>query len=311
MRRAMKRALAGLAAVSAVAAGLLLDSGAGAPASAKVPGSGFRVIAATAPDYPEHVDWVTVCKPVKAAMDDPIVFPGKPGASHMHTFSGNLGVTAFSYASQLLGAPTNCTNSGDHASYWMPTLYVKGKAVAPYVTRIYYRAGTFTGASIRSIPFGLRMLAGNAMAVTPQKSNIAGWHCRLEGQGAVTGKSAVPPQCPGQSLLEASVVFPNCWDGKNLDSVDHRSHMAYAVKYHCDAAHPVQIPQVTIAERFTPGTTYGTLTLASMNSPLTLHADFLDAWKQSDMDLLVARCIHASVACEDVSDRRMPPAPKA
>ena len=29
--------------------------------------------------------------------------------------------------------------------------------------------------------------------------------------------------------LRAQVYFPSCWDGKNLDSDDHQSHMAYPV----------------------------------------------------------------------------------
>ena len=39
--------------------------------------------------------------------------------------------------------------------------------------------------------------------------------------------------------------FPMCWDGKNLDSPDHRSHMAYPTKYNtgdCPATHPVRLP---------------------------------------------------------------------
>jgi hypothetical protein len=145
------------------------------------------------------------------------------------------------------------------------------------------------------------------MATKAQSAGVAGFQCRIEGQGATVSKQALPPQCGPTALLEASVVFPNCWDGKNLDSADHKSHMAYAKNYVCDAAHPVQLPQLTLAERFTPGTTTGTLTLAAMNSPLTLHADFLNAWKPAAMAELMKRCIYAHVFCEDVSDKRMPP----
>jgi hypothetical protein len=83
--------------------------------------------------------------------------------------------------------------------------------------------------------------------------------------------------------------------------------MSYAVNYKCDPAHPVQLPQLTLAERFSPGTTRGTITLASMNSPLTLHADFFNAWDPRSMDALMKHCIYAHVFCEDVTDGRMPP----
>jgi hypothetical protein len=49
------------------------------------------------------------------------------------------------------------------------------------------------------------------------------------------------------------VTFPTCWDGVNLDSPDHRSHMAYSTgadwtdvgpSGNCSASHPVVVPQV-------------------------------------------------------------------
>ncbi len=53
--------------------------------------------------------------------------------------------------------------------------------------------------------------------------------------------------CPGG--IRATVIFPSCWDGENLDSPDHKSHVAYApgsalAGDRCPATHPVRIPQV-------------------------------------------------------------------
>jgi hypothetical protein len=50
--------------------------------------------------------------------------------------------------------------------------------------------------------------------------------------------------CPGG--LRAQIFFPSCWDGKNLDSTNHMSHMAYPASgaYNngpCPATHPVQL----------------------------------------------------------------------
>jgi hypothetical protein len=282
---------------------LALSGAVNSPAAA----TDFQVLSPSASDFPQHVDWVTVCHVTKTANEDPIVFPGVTPTPHNHTFSGNTTVNTSSTAPQLVDRPTNCTNSGDTASYWMPTLLVNGKPVTPYMTRAYYRAGTRDTSKLHTIPFGLEMVAGDAMATKAQSAAVAGFQCRIAGQGPTVTKQALPPQCGSTALLEASVVFPNCWDGTNLDSTDHKSHMAYAKNYVCDAAHPVQLPQLTLAERFTPGTTSGTLTLAAMNSPLTLHADFLNAWKPSALAQLMTHCIYAHVFCEDVSDRRMPP----
>lgn len=194
----------------------------------------------------------------------------------------------------------------------MPTLYSNGEAKFPYTTRIYYRAGTFDTTIVQPIPFGLMMIAGNSMAMEPQEPAIAGFHCRQEGNGPTVAKQAEPPDCPEGSLFEMSVKFPNCWDGANLDSPDHRSHLSYAKRYQCDAAHPVMIPQITIAERFRPGEVDGPrATLAAMPgmamSNLTLHADFINAWDEKVMKVLLRDCIWAALACEGVSDERMPP----
>jgi hypothetical protein len=303
--RELRRSRKPLAAmvVASITAMLSVAAISSQPASA----SGFRVLSPSAGDFPQHVNWVAVCSVTKRAPDDPIVFPGQPGRSHDHTFSGSLAINPNSTAEELLRSKTNCTNSGDTSSYWMPTLLVNGKPRLPYQVRAYYRAGTRDTTQLRTIPFGLKMLAGNMMATSPQNAGIAGFQCRIEGKGATVKKQSLPPQCGSTALFEMSVKFPNCWDGKNLDSPDHRSHMSYASGYKCDAAHPVQIPQLTLAERFKPGTTSGKITLAAMNSPLTLHADFFNAWDPRSLDALMKYCIYAHRFCETVSDDRMPP----
>ena len=47
--------------------------------------------------------------------------------------------------------------------------------------------------------------------------------------------------------LRLQVYFPMCWNGKDLDSVNHRSHMAYPSRYNggnCPSTHPVRLPSV-------------------------------------------------------------------
>ena len=51
-------------------------------------------------------------------------------------------------------------------------------------------------------------------------------------------------------VLGLMVMNYSCWDGKNLDSPDHRSHMSYPESGTfeslgpCPASHPVRTPQV-------------------------------------------------------------------
>ncbi len=35
------------------------------------------------------------------------------------------------------------------------------------------------------------------------------------------------PRCPAGERAGVRLSFPTCWNGVNLDSADHRSHMAY------------------------------------------------------------------------------------
>ena len=59
-----------------------------------------------------------------------------------------------------------------------------------------------------------------------------------------------PPGCPIGAQLIVLTGSPDCWDGVNLDTADHRSHLVYGTGTDygpgrvCDAAHPYVIPQI-------------------------------------------------------------------
>lgn len=63
--------------------------------------------------------------------DDPIIFPGQAGRSHIHEFYGNRTANASSTLQSLAAGTTNCTPQTDLSSYWTPTLYQNGVPVAP------------------------------------------------------------------------------------------------------------------------------------------------------------------------------------
>lgn len=42
-----------------------------------------------------------------------------------------------------------------------------------------------------------------------------------------TGETLDFPKQPCPAGIMVNVRFPTCWDGKNLDSPDHMSHVAY------------------------------------------------------------------------------------
>lgn len=257
-------------------------------------------------DYRQHVDFNVVCKVSSLSNDDPIVYPGWAGRAHPHVFAGNTSTNAGSTQDTLDASPSNCLLDRDKAAYWFPRLYSEiGTALTPYHIRAYYRAGTL--GKVAHIPHGLKIIAGDANATVPQSKSIAGWQCRTVSPDEVAiGKQATIPTCASTDLLEGSVVFPNCWDGVNLDSADHKSHMSYGSGDLCDGAHPVRLPQLTVAFRYKPGTTNSKAYLSSNTSGLTLHADFWNAWDQRTLDVLVDRCINDGVHCGDVSPSHFP-----
>ena len=83
----------------------------------------------------------STCLPSHVAMDDPIVHPGMPGASHQHEFFGNATTAADSTYASLRGQATTCRIAADTAGYWVPSLFADGERVAPIKVNAYYLRG--------------------------------------------------------------------------------------------------------------------------------------------------------------------------
>ncbi|MFM8563141.1 MAG: DUF1996 domain-containing protein, partial [Acidimicrobiia bacterium] len=110
--------------------------------------------------------------------DDPIVYPGEPGASHMHVFFGNTGADADSTLESLLEDGTTCEQALDTASYWAPALYHDDVMLAPEKSVAYYRAGLDVDPTeVVAFPAGLSMIAGDPAATEPQPTSVVAWSC--------------------------------------------------------------------------------------------------------------------------------------
>jgi Domain of unknown function (DUF1996) len=254
------------------------------------------------------------CRFSHTADDDPIVYPGQPGKSHPHTFFGNKSTDANSTLASLRHADTTCKPRADRAAYWVPTLYQDGREIRPAKGQFYYNLRGYD--RMRAFPAGLRIIAGNSHAFRPQSTRVVYWTCG-GGAGVRTKRSAtVPARCPVidarvnarirkcptcplvktvfrsrvKTFLELHVNFPDCWDGKRLDSSDHMSHMAYSRGYVCPASHPVKVPLIRLMIRY-PITDGRDVTLAS-GGQLTGHADFFNAWNERALARLVDDCFH-------------------
>jgi uncharacterized protein DUF1996 len=216
-------------------------------------------------------------------MDDAIVFPGQPGRSHDHTYFGNRSTNASSTPTSLRAAgQTSCRLRADTAAYWVPTLFSAGTAVQPFGVTAYYIRRTTE--QVTAFPAGLKMIAGTAAARAAQDQRVTFFSC---GVRRSTISSAIP-NCT--TSLRMQVNFPNCWDGTNLDSADHKSHMAYSTDGVCPATHPVETPALTLVVRY-PAVASATAELAS-GTQFSGHADFVNAWDQATLERLVARYLN-------------------
>jgi hypothetical protein len=252
-----------------------------------------------------------LCAYAKMAFDDPIVFPGQPNASHLHQFFGNTDVNA-NTTSETIGSTGSSTCSGGTANrtgYWTPALIdAGGNVVAPSTATIYYKSGYQMKPSlVQPMPTGLRMIAGDKnWTNVSQNQQRVWWTC--DGGGGPT-YSATIPACSVRVML--IVIFPQCWDGKNLDSPDHKSHMAYPNYSNatdgskCPSTHPVVVPEIT-EEFFWPvpsGANASTFHISSdmdLTKPggLSAHADWMMGWDPDVMKTFVTLCLDMSKDCQ-------------
>ncbi|MEO3872631.1 DUF1996 domain-containing protein [Nonomuraea sp. B12E4] len=228
--------------------------------------------------------------------DDPIVFPGLAGASHMHSFFGSRVTNAHTQLNDLLNGATNCNPAVDKSSYWVPTLYRDGAAVEPAIVTFYYLGEGVRSditAQIQPLPLGLRIVAGNAKATGPDGTTISRWSCLHAGH---VGASKDFVNCPSGTMLESYLDFPQCWNGRDLDSADHKSHMAYPVNQACPATHPVPVPKLRQVIRYPVSGDPSHFRLSS-GGGFTMHGDFFNAWPPAEMERRVRDCIRPIIKC--------------
>lgn len=212
--------------------------------------------------------------------DNPIVYPGVVGASHLHDFFGNKTTDAYSTSGSLLGGPTTCQNVKDPSAYWAPAAYVGGVRVVPNNIKAYY-IHQITG-TITAYPTGLKMLAGYANATGPQPTSVVYYGC---GSGTGISKVNYPPNCTSGGNLQIHVIFPDCGTGA-LDSVDHRSHMAYSVNHVCPSGYGQHFPQLQM--RLNYSVTDARALSFSSGAYYTVHGDFINQWDRTELQRLIA-----------------------
>jgi hypothetical protein len=153
---------------------------------------------------------------------------------------------------------TSCTPVDDFSNYWTAVLFFKAR------NGTYHRVSTFgnglgfsaasggqtvyylTSGKATAFKPGFRMTVGDPTfrtAAEIRKYPALSYTC-LQSDMTRGGDTTHFPTGTCKAGIMATIRFPTCWDGKNLDSPDHQSHTAYPSGGACPSTHPVAIPQV-------------------------------------------------------------------
>jgi len=253
-------------------------------------------------DEVTHHEFQANCSFSHFEKDDPIVFPGQPGASHLHTFVGNRSTDAFSTPESLFASTdSTCTVPQDHSAYWFPALYRGDTPIAPDIPMtIYYKSGIDDYTKVVPFPAGLEFVAGDMMATVDSfrtaPGAVEGWEC-----GEISKSWSIPDHCDPGSQLNLRYQSPSCWDGKHLtpgaaSHMGHGTHMAYPVAGQCPMTHPVAVPMLEFKIAWPVSGDMSDVRLAS-GSDQSWHYDFINAWEPDVLAALVKQCINGGLQC--------------
>jgi Domain of unknown function (DUF1996) len=239
-----------------------------------------------------------VCQFSHMNFDDALVFPGRQGASHLHTYFGNTSTRFDSTIDSLQAAGGSTCRGGiaNRSAYWVPSMIDTrdGRPLAPEKIDVYYKTGYagIANAAIKPWPRGFRMITGSANSTAAQPGIIS-YVCN-----GGTKQDSIP-NCTGTMTM--MVTFPQCWDGVNLSAPDNKSHVAFPSGGRCPSSHPVPTPELALHVHY--ATTYGSSATWRLSSDAagapagtSGHADWIHAWDTALMDTWVRLVINRGLS---------------
>jgi len=246
--------------------------------------------------------------------DNFISAPGRGnGAHHVHDYVGNTSTDGASTDESLAAAGTTCAH-GDQSVYFWPVLRDirhtgsdagepgggqdgnLGHILTPAAVAIEFFGNA--QAPVRPMPRFLRVVTGDAKAVTKGPAAArARWTC-----SGTPGRTSATryPLCPAGQLVQRTGEFPSCWNGADLDSDTHRTHVTFpaAATGACPAG-TVPIPRlrITLTYDVPAGRSYAVDTFPDqLRKPVTDHFDFENLMPDQLMTR-VAACLNAGRTC--------------
>ncbi|MFI9244655.1 DUF1996 domain-containing protein [Streptomyces sp. NPDC053086] len=261
--------------------------------------------------------------------DNVIVAPGvSNGAHHFHDYIGNQSNTAFASDEDLANADTSCVDQGDRSTYYWPVLRLQngtqerdagapgggtegnaGQIVTPKQVTL-----TFVGnprGKVTAMPRLLRIITGDAKAFVNGPGNAnASWSCTGYEDRQLKDKY---PLCPSGSDVVRTFRFQSCWDGRNIDSANHRTHVAFAAEDGSCPAGFQPIPQLVqriVYDVPAPSVADGGRTVPlfavdsfpeQLHKPVTDHGDFINVFDEDLMREMVD-CVNSGRTCGASAD---------
>ncbi|KAI3319799.1 hypothetical protein HD806DRAFT_508020 [Xylariaceae sp. AK1471] len=271
---------------------------------------------------------------------DPLVNPGQTYTPHLHQIvGGNSFNITMDPASHDLAASTctSCSFKQDKSNYWTAVMFYKakngtykrvpqtgnggpqGKLINKGGLDVYY----IPSGKVTAFKKGFRMLAGNAANSDPNKTPKANichrcWTSPSDtpfvGGAPCTGTDTVDiPKTKTCKMIRQTIIFPTCWDGKNLDSPDHQSHVAYSSGSGatgggaCPSTHPVKLPQIMYelmwdVRQFTESADFPTdgsnPFVYSMNlGGAAAHGDYVFGWEADSLQKAMDNSCNLNTDC--------------
>ncbi|QRP43981.1 DUF1996 domain-containing protein [Amycolatopsis sp. FDAARGOS 1241] len=153
-----------------------------------------------------------------------------------------------------------------------------------------------------AMPRFLRVLYGDAKEGANGPANArASWTCT----GFEDRLTDLYPICPAGSKVERIHAFPNCWDGQNIDSANHRTHIVFAdANGNCKRGFKA-VPQLKITLVYNiphdvqvKGQYKVDAFPEEKHNPRSDHDDFANVMTQSQMNRVVS-CINTGKRCKE------------
>ncbi|KAJ7596656.1 hypothetical protein C8J56DRAFT_918004 [Mycena floridula] len=249
---------------------------------------------------------------------DPIVNPGAV-SGHVHTVSGASGFGLNSTYQQMRDSDcTSCMVQQDKSAYWTPALYFQwANGSVTLVDQmggglIYYlpRSHPSDTTEVLAFPQGLRMLTGSPSTRSYNASSLTAQAIGLDCLGG-SGRQPGFPAMNCHDGLRGEIRFPSCWNGVDIDSPDHASHMAYSdgESGPCPKTHPKRIVTLFYEMMWNVDAWAGLWSKAkNPKQPFVLsmgdstgygyHGDFMDGWDQQVLQSAIRTCTDDSGVIE-------------